>query len=85
MGVNSLLKTVTQQHCDCDLNPGPSAAESSTLTTQLPSHPHYYYHHYYYDNTTRYLSIVLNYTAGIKSYHISVISVNSALHPSGVA
>jgi len=24
----------------CDLNPGPSAPESSTLTTRLPSHPH---------------------------------------------
>ena len=24
---------------DCDLNPGHSAPESSTLTTRLPSHP----------------------------------------------
>jgi len=39
MGVNSLPKTVTQQHRGCDLNPGPSAPESSTLTTRLPSHP----------------------------------------------
>jgi len=39
MGVNSLPKTVTQQHRNCDLNPGPSAPESSTLTTRLPSHP----------------------------------------------
>jgi len=38
MGVNSLPKTVTRQHRDCDLNPGRSALESSTLTTQLPSH-----------------------------------------------
>jgi len=37
MGVNSLLKTVTRQRRDCDLNPGPSAPESSTLTTRLPS------------------------------------------------
>jgi len=37
MGVNSLPKTVTQQRRD--LNPGPSAPESSTLTTRLPSHP----------------------------------------------
>jgi len=29
------------QHCDCDLNPGPSAPESSTLTTRLPSHSEY--------------------------------------------
>ena len=33
MGVNSL------PNGDCDLNPGPSAPESSTLTTRLPSHP----------------------------------------------
>jgi len=40
MGVNSLPKTVTRQRRDCDLNPaGPSAFESSTLTTRLPSHP----------------------------------------------
>jgi len=37
--VNSLPKTVTLQRRDCDLNPGPSAPESSTLTTRLPSHP----------------------------------------------
>ena len=34
MGVNSLPKTVTWQHRDCNLNPGPSSPESSTLTTQ---------------------------------------------------
>ena len=39
MGVNSLPTTVTRQRRDCDLNPGPSAPESSTLTTRLPSHP----------------------------------------------
>jgi len=39
MGVNSLPKTVTRLRRDCDLNPGPSGAESSTLTTRLPSHP----------------------------------------------
>jgi len=33
MGVNSLRKTVTRQRRDCDLNPGPSEPESSTLTT----------------------------------------------------
>jgi len=37
MGVNSLPKTVARQRRDCDLNPGPSAPESSTLTTRLPS------------------------------------------------
>jgi len=39
MGVNSLPKTVTRQRRDCDLNPGPSVPESSTLTTPLLSHP----------------------------------------------
>jgi len=39
MGVNSLPKTVTRQHRSCNLNPGPSAPESSTLITRLPSHP----------------------------------------------
>ena len=33
MGVNSLPKTVTRQRRDCDLNPGPSAPESSSLTS----------------------------------------------------
>ena len=36
--MNSLPKTVTRQRRDCDLNPGPSAPESSTLTTRVPSH-----------------------------------------------
>jgi len=39
MGVNSLPKTVTGQRRGCDLNTDPSAPESSTLTTRLPSHP----------------------------------------------
>ena len=39
MGVNSLPKAVTRQRRGCDLNPGPSAPKSSTLTTRLPSHP----------------------------------------------
>ena len=38
MGVNSLPMTVTRQRRDCDLNPGLSAPEFSTLTTRLPSH-----------------------------------------------
>ena len=37
MGVNSLPKTVTRQRRGCDLNPGPTAPESSTLTTRQPS------------------------------------------------
>jgi len=38
MGVNSLPKTVIRQRRDCDLNPGPSARESSSPTTRLTSH-----------------------------------------------
>jgi len=34
MGVNSLPKTVIGQRRGCDLNPGPSAPESSTPTTR---------------------------------------------------
>ena len=33
------LRTVIRQRRGCDLNPGPSERESSTLTTRLPSHP----------------------------------------------
>ena len=36
--MNSLPKTVTRQRRGCDLNPGPSAPESSTLTTRQPCH-----------------------------------------------
>jgi len=39
MGVNSLPKTVTRQRRGCDLNPGPSAPDPSTLTTRLPVEP----------------------------------------------
>jgi len=39
MAVNSLPKTVTRQRRGCDLNPDPSAPESSMLTTRLQSHP----------------------------------------------
>ena len=39
IGVNSLPKTVTRQRRGCDLNPGPSAPESSSLTARLPTHP----------------------------------------------
>ena len=37
------MTTVTRQRRDCDLNPGPSAPESSTLTTRLPRHSFYCY------------------------------------------
>ena len=42
MGVYSLPKIVTRQRRGCNLNPGPAAPESSTLTTRLPSHPPVY-------------------------------------------
>ena len=38
MGVNSLPKTVTRRRRGCDLNPGPTAPESSTLNTLPLSH-----------------------------------------------
>jgi len=38
MGVNSLPKFALHRR-GCDLNLGPPAPESSTLTTRLPSHP----------------------------------------------
>ena len=41
MSVNSLPKIVIRQRRGCDLNPGPSAPESSTLTTRLPSHSNF--------------------------------------------
>ena len=41
--MNNFPKTVTRQRRGCDLNPGPAARESSTLTTRLLSHPHTYY------------------------------------------
>ena len=41
MGVNNLSETVTRQRRGCDLNPGPSVPESSTLTTRLLSHCNY--------------------------------------------
>jgi len=37
MGVNSLPKTVTRQRRDCDLNPGPTAPESSRLGFRVNS------------------------------------------------
>ena len=37
MGVSSLPKAVAWQHRGCNLNSGPSATESSMLTTRLPS------------------------------------------------
>jgi len=39
MGVSSLPKTVTRQRRDCDLNPGPSAPESSYQATSLSMVP----------------------------------------------
>jgi len=43
MCVNSLPKTVTRQRRGCDLNPGPSAPESSTLTVGYRATPVYMY------------------------------------------
>jgi len=37
--VNSFPESVTRHRRGGDFNPGPSAPESSMLTTRLPSHP----------------------------------------------
>ena len=42
MGRNSLPKTVTRERRDCDLNPGLSAPESSTLAARLPNKDYRY-------------------------------------------
>jgi len=39
MGVNSLPKTVTRQNSGCDLNPGVSAPESSTVANHSATEP----------------------------------------------
>ena len=36
----SIAERMVPERRGCDLNPGPSAPESSTLTTRLPSHPY---------------------------------------------
>ena len=51
--MNSLPKTVTRQRRGCDLNPGPSAPESSALTTRLPGHPFKSVTYWVPDSTTR--------------------------------
>ena len=63
MDVNNLPMTVTRQRRDCDLNQGPSAPESSTLTTRLPSHP----------ITVQYTKYKIS-----KQAHASVVSVKIA-------
>jgi len=56
MGVSSLPKTVTRQRRGCDLNPGPSAPESITLTTRLPSHPQF--------RSRNYFAVIINRVSG---------------------
>ena len=55
MGVNSLPKIVTRQRRDYDLNLGPSAPESSTLTTRLYGQSN----HVYLKRTTMGIPLVL--------------------------
>ena len=38
-GCEQFAKTVTRQHCGCDLNPGPSVPESSMLTNSVTEPP----------------------------------------------
>ena len=73
MGVNSLPKTVTRQRRDYDLNPGPSAPESSTLTTRLLSHPSHGYRRLKHSGPVLLLS---------SSSMVALLSVDSLI-PSG--
>jgi len=68
MGVNSLPKTVTRQPRGCNLNPDPTAPESSTLTTQLPRHP------------VRHVHAVYQIFAGLHGVHIDVATVVFCFH-----
>ena len=61
MGVNSLHKTVTRQCRNCDLTPGTSAPESSTLTARLPSHPHL--------DQSQYKTLIGSHTLRVNQYH----------------
>jgi len=56
--VSSLPKNVTRQRRDCDLNPGPSALESSMLTTRLPRRR----------DTVKYWQIVYDVPLTVSSY-----------------
>ena len=47
MGVNSLPKTATRQRRGCDLNPGPTAPEFSTLTTRYRATQHVTIYEYF--------------------------------------
>ena len=55
--MNSLPKTVTLQRRGCDLNPCPTALESSTLTTRLPSHPYLFAVCYIYAMRGRFIML----------------------------
>ena len=70
--MNSLPKTVTRHRRDCDLNPSPSAPESSTLTTRLPSHPRLLSAYY-----TPYYAVIVYATVGCPSVRLSRRSIAS--------
>ena len=83
--MNSLPKTVTRQRRGCDLNPGPTAPESSTLTTRLPSHPLPLYGAHYkqvcVEPRTSALNMTLPAERGARSYR----SISAADAPAVVA
>jgi len=81
MGVNSLPKTVTRQRRGCDLKPGPSAPESSTLTTRLPSHPGQYDAYVY---TTILARLSLDCSAELRIYQQHSRSRHIDLHLRGM-
>jgi len=73
MGVSSLPKTVTRQPRDCDLNPCPSAPESGTLTTRLPSHPSYYYSRFKSMSTRYYAIASLLHSGAKKTESVAIV------------
>jgi len=72
MGVNSLPKTVTRQYRDCDLNLGPSAPESSTLTTRQNIYSSENGQHLVFQNIT--MSIIIAIPLSCVSHGIGIVN-----------
>jgi len=66
--VNSFPKTVTRQ--PCDLNPGRTAPESSTLTSRLPNHQHLLH-----QNRNEYASVLMFSGACVSTSCLCIYSV----------
>jgi len=78
MGVNSLPKTVTRQRRDCDLNPGPSAPESSRLTTFYRC----VWQHYVFRSSVHLcMHVYLRTCVLVGGIHIPAVAVEFSLFP----